>query len=216
MLRERAKPVSGFTLIEMLVTMVIFGILAALTVPSMKVWIANTRVRAVAESMQNGLRLAQAESLRQSRQVVFALTSGSPTAASPAFTASATGLNWAVVTIPLITGETSNFVQSGILASGVTNVSITMLSGSGTEVCFNSAGRLINQATTGVPGGSCTVPTTSYGADPAPRIAYKITLNSSSGTALADQPLVVEVALGGQVHLCYYAQTLSASNPYGC
>jgi type IV fimbrial biogenesis protein FimT len=217
LLRGRDKSAAGFTLIEMLVTMVIFGILVGLTVPSMKTWIANTRVRAVADSLQNGLRLAQAESMRRSRQVVFALTSNSPTAASPTFTASATGMNWAVVTIPLLTGETSAFIQSGVLATGASNVAVTVVNGSGAEVCFNSLGRLITQPNTGVPGGTCSVPTAGFNGDTTPKLIYEVTLNTASGQPLADRPIYVLVALGGQVHLCSDLTTLnSSSDPYGC
>src|ERR1019366_5507961 len=73
-LRGRVDRASGFTIIEMIVPVSIFSILVALTVPTMRKWIANTKVRAVADALQNGVRLAQAESLRRSRQVVFALT----------------------------------------------------------------------------------------------------------------------------------------------
>lgn len=214
MLTERDKLLHGFTLIEMLVTMVVFGILVALTVPSMQVWVANTRVRAVADSLQNGLRLAQAESLRRSRQVVFALTSDSPTAGSPTFTASATGSNWAVVTIPAISGETSTFVQSGVLATGPWNVTVTPVNGSGAEVCFNSVGRLVANSNTGVPGASCSVPTTGFNGGPTPMLYYKVQMTPGSTQVLT--PLYVEVALGGQVHLCDPSQTLSSTDPYGC
>jgi type IV fimbrial biogenesis protein FimT len=215
LLTERVKPVAGFTLIEMLVTIVIFGVLAALTVPSMQVWMANTRVRAVADSLQNGLRLAQAESLRRSRQVVFALTNDSPNFQSPAFTAAAAGVNWAVVTIPVVAGETSEFIQSGVLATGVSNVTVSVANGSGAEVCFNSVGRLVSNSATGVPGGTCSVPAGGFGANTQPMLVYQVQMTNGSTKQLT--PLYVEVALGGQVHLCDPSQATNTSgNSYGC
>jgi len=214
LLSERLKPVAGFTLVEMLVTMVIFGVLVALTVPSMQVWMANTRVRAVADSLQNGLRLAQAESLRRSRQVVFALTNNSPTSTSPTFTASATGANWAVVTIPALAGETSAFIQSGTLATGVSNVAVTVVNGSGAEVCFNSVGRLVTQTITGVAGATCSSPSTGYNGNTQPMIVYKVAMSNGSTQQLT--PLYVEVALGGQVHLCDLNHGSSSADIYGC
>jgi len=201
---RRVRYASGFTLIEMIVAMAIFAILVALTVPSMRTWIANSKVRAVADGLQNGIRLAQAESLRRSRQVVFALTNNSApstgyTALNNGFTASGTGTYWAVVTIPAMIDGTENpeFISSGVLsaASGTVQVS------GPAEICFNSVGRLVANAATGVSGGSCTTPANT---------SYTISVTG------ADHPLQVEVALGGQLHLCDPSQTLSASNPYGC
>ena len=201
---RRFRHASGFTLIEMVVAMAIFAILVALTVPSMRSWMANAKVRSVADGLQNGIRLAQAESLRRSRQIVFALTNNSApstgyTALNNGFTASGTGTYWAVVTIPAMidSSETAEFISSGVLsaASGTVQVS------GPAEICFNSVGRLVANASTGVSGGSCTTPANT---------SYTI---SATG---ADHPLRVQVALGGQVHLCDPSQTLSASNPYGC
>jgi type IV fimbrial biogenesis protein FimT len=203
MLITRAKSVAGFTMIEMIVTMTIFGILVALAAPTMKTWIANAKVRAVADTLQNGIRLAQSESLRRSRQVVFALTT-SPNPQSDftagMLTAAANGNNWAIVTIPAIAGEASAFVTSGVLTPAGTAVTIT----GPAEVCFNSVGRLITNAATGVAGGSCVPP----GGTPP---MYPYTVMSTGG-----QTMRVQLALGGQVHLCDPTQTLSASNPYGC
>ncbi len=81
----------GFNLIEMVVALTIFSILVALVTPTLRTWICNTQVRSVADALQNGVRLSQAESLRRSRQVVFALTN-STTPQTGAFTAVANGV----------------------------------------------------------------------------------------------------------------------------
>ena len=39
-------------MIEMIVTLTIFSILVALTVPTMKTWIANAKIRAVADTLR--------------------------------------------------------------------------------------------------------------------------------------------------------------------
>jgi type IV fimbrial biogenesis protein FimT len=67
-------------MIEMMVTILIFSILMTLGVPAMRAWVSNVKVRSVADALQNGVRLAQTESLRRSRQVVFSLTTTLPTA----------------------------------------------------------------------------------------------------------------------------------------
>jgi type IV fimbrial biogenesis protein FimT len=211
-LKKPARRTAGFTLIEMVVAIGIFALLVALTVPTMQVWIANTKVRAVADALQNGVRLAQAESLRRSRQVVFALTTNTAPQ-NGGFTAAANGTYWAIQTIPGMTdgSELPIVVNTGVLTSAGSNVTIT----GPAAICFNSMGRLIaNTATTTQVGAACNVPTAAVNS--APTLNYVINLTKSDGTALADHKLQVEVALGGQVHLCDLTQTLSNSNPYGC
>jgi type IV fimbrial biogenesis protein FimT len=97
-------------------------------------------------------------------------------------------------------------VESGVLTSAGSSVLITGQA----EICFNSMGRLVANGTTGVGGGTCTVPTAGVNSRTVPTLNYVITLTH------ADHPLQVEVALGGQVHLCDPSQTLSSTNPYGC
>ncbi len=206
MLKRCATRAAGFTLIEMIVTMGIFALMVALIVPSLRVWVADSRVRAVADSLQNGVRLAQAESLRRSRQVVFALTNGSPTVTAPSFTAAANGANWAVATIPAIAGENSAFIGFGILVPSNSKVVVT----GSAAICFNSLGRMVANTNTGV-GAICSVPTTGVNpSQPQPMINYVVSLSGAS------HYMQVEVALGGQVHLCDPSQQLSDTNPYGC
>jgi type IV fimbrial biogenesis protein FimT len=206
MLKGRVKAALGFTLVEMSVTLTIFGILVAATLPIMRTWIANTKVRATADALQNGVRLAQAESLRRSRQVVFALTNSS-TPQTGIFTATANGNYWAIMTIPAMTdgSETAAFVEGGVL-NATTNASVQITGPAG--ICFNSVGRLVANTSTGVAGVTCSAPTVGT----PPKIIYQVTLAGS------DHPLglEIEVALGGQVHMCDPSQTLSSTNPYGC
>ena len=192
----------GFTLIEMVVALTIFSILVALVAPTFRTWISNAKVRSVADALQNGVRLSQAESLRRSRQVVFALTN-STTPQTGTFTAVSNGVYWAIMTVPAMTdgSENATFVQSGILAS-TANVQVS----GPAEICFNSVGRLVANSSTGVAGGTCSAPSTGS----PPMSTYVITLVGAA------HPLQVGVALGGQVHMCDPSQTLSAANPYGC
>jgi type IV fimbrial biogenesis protein FimT len=203
MLIQRAKRAAGFTLLEMIVTMGIFAVLVALAVPTMRTWISNTKVRAVSDALQNGLRLSQSESLRRSRQVVFELTNNT---AVP-FTAVASGRYWAINTIPSMTDGTETggaFVESGVLAAVGSNVTVT----GPAAVCFNSVGRLVSNtstATTVTGGASCTLPTVTP-----PVWNYDVTVSG------ADRPLRVQLSMGGQVHMCVLGRTLSTSNPDGC
>lgn len=197
---------AGFTMVEMMVTLLLFSILMTLGIPTMRAWITNVKVRSVADALQNGVRVAQAESLRRSRQVVFSLTNTVPVQAGvyTPITAAANGIYWSVNLVPLMTdgSDAVTFIQSGQLgAISSSNVAVT----GPAEICFNSSGRLVAQAVTGVAGGTCTLPVNNP-----PVWVYKVTL------AGADHPLWVQVTLGGKLHLCDPSQTLSTTNTYGC
>lgn len=174
------------------------AILMALSMPSIMSWIANTRVRTVSDALQNGLRQAQAEAVRRSRTAVFSLTDD--TAPATHLAAVANGGNWSinfVASTALDTAGVATFVEGGVLITAGSGVHI----GGPAAVCFNPLGRLVANASTGVTGATC-------GLVAAP--VYDITMAS------ADRPLRVLVSLGGQVHMCDPARTLSASTPDGC
>jgi len=93
------------------------------------------------------------------------------------------------------------YIQSGVASGTSPTVSVT----GPAEICFNSVGRMVANGATSVAGGTCTLPNTTP-----PVWTYTVTAPN------ADHPLAVEVALGGQIHLCDTHQTLSSSNTYGC
>lgn len=192
----------GFTLIELMVTVTLLAILMMLAAPSMMEWVRNSKVRAVSEALQNGLREAQSESLRRSRQVVFALTDNKPTDSS-AFTAKTDGNHWTVRALPSMADESSAFVSSGILTDVGAGVTIT----GPAVVCFNSVGRLVPNSTSAFStltgGATCSVDAT----DPP---TYVVELDG------ADRPLRVLVTLGGQVRMCDPKKTMSNAHPDGC
>lgn len=192
----RRALVKGFTLIELMVTVTLLAILLTLAMPSFMTWVKNSSVRATAEALQNGLRLAQTEALRRSRKTVFSLTNSASPQASP--TAVTNGKYWSVNTIG-IQGEATDiaeFVEAGVLGGAGNGVQIT---GSAASICFSSLGRMIAVPTPGT-GSAC----------PGGPASYSITL------AGADRNLQVNVAVGGQVRMCDPSKTLSASTPDGC
>lgn len=195
MLIHARRAAAGFSLIEVMVTITVMAILTMLAMPGMTAWVANNRVRTVAETLQNALRQAQGEAVKRNRQTVFALTSQSPAAnATPAANAS----NWYLQTLPLSGSDdvTGTFLRGEKVA---TTQSVT-ITGSAL-LCFNSMGRLVGNTSTGL-GANCVAP--------ASFTAYNLTASS------ADRPLRVEVYLGGKVRMCDPAKTLSSSNPDGC
>lgn len=196
----------GFTLVELIVTIALLSILVALASPSFSQWIRSAQVRTVAETLQNGVRTAQAEALRRNRQVVFLLTNDEPGLSA---VATESGRNWVIRWIPL-PGDTvvatapdnQPFVQGGAVADFAGGVNIT----GPAAICFNALGRRVaaTAAATGVTGAVCTV-------DPGePLAAFEI---ERAGAA---RPLRVTVALGGQVRLCDPARTVGTTTPDGC
>lgn len=195
---RRAVSCGGFTLIELSVTLTVMAVLMALAMPSVFAWISNTRVRTVSDALQNGLRQAQAEAVRRSRTAVFSLTNDS--APRTSLTAVANGSNWSinfVASSRLDTAGVATFVEAGVLTNAGTGVRIS----GPAAICFNPLGRLVANGATGITGATCSLASTP---------TYDVTLAS------ADRPLRVVVSLGGQVHLCDPARTLSSSAPDGC
>ena len=71
MLTLRHSRSRGFTIVELLVTVTVLGIVLMLGLPNMSAWLQNTQIRSSAEAMVSGLQLARTEALRRNRQVRF-------------------------------------------------------------------------------------------------------------------------------------------------
>jgi type IV fimbrial biogenesis protein FimT len=205
--RSLAREARGFTLIELAITLTVMTVLILMVVPSFTGWLNNSKVRSVAEALQNGLRAAQAEAIRRSHQTAFVLTSATPAPNTVAST-SGSGSNWYIQVLPVYVGETLDpnpMVQSGSFGNLAPNVKVTASPATASLVCFNSMGRLVanSDATTSTNfGTTCTAPTGN--------ITYDVTLTG------ATHPLRVLVGLGGQVRMCDTTRTLSPTAPDGC
>ena len=223
------RPGRGFTLIEFMVTLGIVAVLVSMLAYPMVTLINNARLRSMADSLQNGLRLAQGESIRRARQSVFALTntsistltaSANNTTTYLSGIAAANGVNWFVQLLPvsayennstvaatctadtaLQTGCFSPLVQTGV---SVTNGNVTITGPA--QVCFNALGRPI--ALTAVPTVTPTVALTcSVATNP---VVYQLTAGSTN------RQLNVQLFIGGKVRLCDPSRTLSATSPDAC
>jgi len=161
-------------------------------------------VRTVAESLQTGIRLAQAEAVRQNRSVVLAFTTGTPGPAT-AITAAANGNRWVIQTLAQFGGADGSFVQAGSLTDVAAGVTITGVS----ALCFNSNGRLITATSTSIQNN--TTPQISNATCDPSDAAFTIDRAGS-----ADRALKVMVAASGSVRMCDPKRTLSATSPDGC
>lgn len=91
------RPARGFTIIELMIGIALLGVLLVLAMPSFTQMLHNTKLRAGAESISNGLQLARSEALRRNQPVEFLLTDEEPiedNAGGPNI--NATGPHWMV------------------------------------------------------------------------------------------------------------------------
>jgi type IV fimbrial biogenesis protein FimT len=121
---------AGFSLIEMMTVITIFAILIVLGAPAFASWMTNQRVRTMAESIQNGMRLAQSVAAQRNTTATFILTNTSPPTCSS--TPAATGRNWVVCT------NSSTQVQAAIGDAGGKGINVASDFAS---VGFNGLGR---------------------------------------------------------------------------
>ncbi|MCL2310708.1 MAG: GspH/FimT family pseudopilin [Proteobacteria bacterium] len=179
-MKHQRAVISGFSLVELVVTIAVVAIIVTIAIPNIGDWIGKARVRASAEALQNSIRFAQSEAAKRNRLVEFSLVNSTipPTANA---VAADNGTAWIVRLLPLSTEETSVlqadvFSQKGIHIKGGRNKTLV----------FSGLG----QVYTGVPNGL----------DPDPFLpatrAYQVA--SSSDT----YSLCVLVQPGGGVRWC--------------
>lgn len=112
---------SGFTLVELMVVVAVLAALLSIGGPSFMEWIQNSRIRTVAESLQNGLQVARAEAVRRNTNVEFILQANG---------------GWLV---QLQQGAV--FVQRAV-AEGGANVTVTSTPAGSTTLTYNGMGRV--------------------------------------------------------------------------
>lgn len=192
---------AGFTLVELMITVALLAILLVVGVPSMADWVRNSRIRTIANTLQDTLRTAQAEAVARSRQTVFVFTDNPPSTAPASVTAKAGGKYWAVYVMPAMTdsSESMQLLTGGNVADLGAGVTIT----GAAALCFSSNGRVVAGGASGLTA-SCAVPTGTP-----PLQSFTVTQTG------ADRPLRVTVGLSGQVRMCDPARNI-ANSPDGC
>lgn len=177
----------GFSLIELMITLAVLGLVLMIGLPNMGTWLQNTQIRTSAEAMQAGLQLARAEALKRNATVRFQLVDTLTSTCA----LSTTGRNW-VVSLTDTSGlcnldpsETTapQIVQKRAGAEGSPNAVVTATGGS--SVAFNGLGRAAV--------GSLT------------QIDITNPANGACKTAAGNEPmrcLRVTVSSGGEVRMC--------------
>lgn len=177
----------GFTLIELMITIVLMAVLLALGIPAFSEWIQNAQIRTYAESTLAGLQQARMEAVRRNRPVEFLFISTLPDPANlNGAAADTSGPNW-VVRVFQSSGiyGADDYIQGRARAEGTANVTVNA---SQASLIFNGQGRLAG-------GGNATI-------------------NLGSSSSAATRPLRITVSPAGQVRLCDPA--LPATNVQSC
>jgi type IV fimbrial biogenesis protein FimT len=194
---------AGFSLIELMVTITLLGVLLVLAVPSFGKWAADAGTRGTAEQLAAALRLAQSSAITHNRTSMFALTNDAPAAGVKAV---ADGSNWYVSLLPSTFSSAATVGAVLIQSATVARQNHVSLAGPAL-VCFDALGQqvAVGAAVTGLaaacspPGDDTGTPTTSY------------TVSRPDAT----RQFRVLVYRGGRIRVCDVAKKL-ADAPDGC
>ncbi|BDU21770.1 GspH/FimT family pseudopilin [Dyella sp. GSA-30] len=186
----------GFSLVELLVSIAVFGILALIGIPSYQTWIRNSRIRTAAESIQNGLRIARSEASQRGANVRFEFSSASGTGADWKVCALGTATTCSGAGTAVIQSYSSNEGAADVrvgadTAIGSYTTALTSGAGAGTGVTFTALGR-----------------PSAYGTSSIIRI-------DTSNTQTNQRRLVITLSSGGLTRMCDPQLALTVS-PQGC
>jgi type IV fimbrial biogenesis protein FimT len=114
---------AGFTLIELMITIVILAILLYVALPNFAVWMQNTQIRTAGEAILNGMQLARTEAIRRNVNVELRMDVSS---------------GWTAV-VP----GTGEVIQSRLAGEGSAASLITITPLGATTITFNSFGSVV-------------------------------------------------------------------------
>ncbi|HEY4081424.1 MAG TPA: GspH/FimT family pseudopilin [Burkholderiaceae bacterium] len=202
-IRGSSNRMSGFSLAELMVTVLIASVLFAVSAPTFSGWIQSTRVRNTAGDIFAGIQRAKAEAVQRNIQARFQLTTNLN--ANCALTTSGTA--WVVSQIDAATptqdatGKCNLQIDSAattprLLAVRAPDTSSVQVAASQSSLVFNSLGKQVNP-----PAGDITI-----------NVSYSGGTCADAGGKLTCLRIVVSPA--GQARLCN--PRFPAGDPQAC
>ncbi len=182
----------GFSLIELMVTLAVMGILALLAAPAMSRYTENAKVHATAEMFYASVQQARTEAIRRNAPVELVLTTQSPTAANVETTGlDVAGPNWMIRQAPASSSGSHLFIEgkAGAEGGGRSGGTSVVIAASASSLAFNTLGALDAAA------------------------AVAVNFSSQGGTCAPSgdtRCLRVVVSTGGQARLCDPAVSAAA------
>lgn len=150
--------VRGLTLIELLVTVTVLGLLLLAVMPNVTEWLRSAEVRNAAESIVAGLQKTRAEAVRRNQAVLFSLVSteaGEPGRLGSSCALSATSASWVISLVSpegkcqVAPSDTTapQIIEKQAQGDGARNAVVTMLaadcvsSATTSQIKFDTLGR---------------------------------------------------------------------------
>jgi type IV fimbrial biogenesis protein FimT len=162
----------GFTLIELMVAVTLFGLLIALAVPMYVSFLANSQVRNAAEAMLNGVLAAQTTAVNSNSQVQLVVTP-------------ATGWVIQFVNPDNSAGPGPVVPAPYVLTAGAPAANIVTTPVGATEVTFDAFGRIVPNPDTSQTISCINVTNNGYASARALRVIVSNS-NQATGTKLCD------------------------------
>jgi prepilin-type N-terminal cleavage/methylation domain-containing protein len=143
----KARTSSGFSLLELMITIAVGAILAVLAAPSFRSYLIRSNITQTSNGLLAAMNTARAEAIKRNAYVRVDPTTSSCTGDAWSFGA----FVWIpVATNPLDTAPTDqtdariitgNLVADGSECNSGQKLKVTVASGAGNDVCFNGGGR---------------------------------------------------------------------------
>ena len=125
----------GFTLIELMITVVVLAILIAVAVPNMNDAIRKRRIVGAAEAVHAQLQFARSEAIKQSQPVSAVVTTTAPWSVAVAGNAMVSGSEYSGVAIAAAPATTVSFDGvRGLMSAPNTEETITLTFGAQYEM----------------------------------------------------------------------------------
>ena len=137
----------GFSLIELMVTVVIFAVMAAMAAPSLMQYANNMKILAAADSLYASLQQTRSEAIRRNIPVELVFTTDAPVAASVETTAlTDNGPNWLIRQTPEALGDPHVFIEGKSGAEGggrAGQATPVVIDSSSSSIRFDASGALV-------------------------------------------------------------------------